>query len=115
MGQSGCNRGCGGAARVLDNLQAVSSHELIETVTDPAQGGWYEAYSPYWEIGDVCNAQQGSVVGVNGQAYVVQLQWSNQAQQYSDSINYPCSAINIIDYCASVVIDYFHAFKNIDC
>jgi hypothetical protein len=62
----------------------VSSHELIEAVTDPAVGvaatyasplSWYN--KTYGEIGDLCNAQQGTVLGTDGVNYTVQKEWSN--------------------------------------
>ena len=52
--------------------------------TDPAVGlattyapplAWYNR--TYGEIGDICNAQQGTVVGGDGATYVVQKEWSN--------------------------------------
>jgi hypothetical protein len=76
-----CAGGCGGDASTFNNLTSVSSHELIESVTDAAVGlatvvgpplAWYD--STNGEIGDICNAQQGSIAG-----YVVQTQWSNKA------------------------------------
>jgi hypothetical protein len=57
---------------------------MIETVTDPDVGiattyasplAWYN--KTYGEIGDICNAQQGSVVGTDGVTYTVQTEWSN--------------------------------------
>jgi hypothetical protein len=76
-----CAGGCGGAANEFDNETSVSSHELIEAVTDPQVGlvtgnqpeapmGWYD--SNYGEIGDICNAVQAKVG-----AYTVQREWSN--------------------------------------
>ncbi len=76
-----CAGGCGGAASEFDNETSVSSHEMIEAVTDPAVGlvtgnnpqapmGWYDAN--YGEIGDICNAVQAKVG-----AYTVQREWSN--------------------------------------
>jgi hypothetical protein len=61
----------------------VSSHELIETVTDPFVGlattyasplAWYN--KTYGEIGDICNAQQGTITA-GGVTYTVQKEWSN--------------------------------------
>ncbi len=77
------NLGCG-TDSAWDNMTAVASHELIETMTDPDGGlastyapplGWYNA--SYGEIGDLCNAQHARVVGGDGGTYVVQKQWSN--------------------------------------
>jgi hypothetical protein len=75
-----CNGGCG-ADSPEENATAVSSHEMVEAITDPAIGvappgppaapmAWYNEANG--EIGDICNAQharQGS--------FTVQLQWSN--------------------------------------
>ena len=80
---SGCDVGCGGST-AYHNMSSVASHEMIETVTDPDVGiattyasplAWYN--STYGEIGDICNAQQGSVVGTDGVTYTVQKEWSN--------------------------------------
>jgi hypothetical protein len=62
----------------------VLSHELTETITDPNVGlatiigpplGWYDASNG--EIGDICNAQQGSFVGTDAVTYVLQAEFSN--------------------------------------
>lgn len=80
---SGCATGCGGST-VFGNYTSVASHELIEMVTDPEVGlatvngpplAWYDSVNG--EIGDICNAQQGSVVGSDGVTYVVQTEFSN--------------------------------------
>ncbi len=82
---SGCDAGCG-TSTPFNNWTSVASHELIEAVTDPAVGvattyasplGWYN--KTYGEIGDICNAQQGTVT-VGGVAYTVQKEWSNSKQ-----------------------------------
>jgi hypothetical protein len=80
---SGCDVGCGGSTP-YNNTCSVSSHEMIEAVTDAAVGvaprlasplAWYNR--TYGEIGDECNAQQGTVVGTDGVTYTVQKEWSN--------------------------------------
>ena len=77
----GCAGGCGGDPVQFNNLTSVSSHELIEAVTDAAVGlatavgpplAWYD--TTYGEIGDICNGQQGTVAG-----YTVQTEYSNKA------------------------------------
>jgi hypothetical protein len=82
---SGCDRGCGGSTQ-FNNQTSVASHELIETVTDAEVGlatvlgkplAWYDPNNG--EIGDICNAQQGSIAGSDGHTYTVQKEWSNQA------------------------------------
>lgn len=81
----GCAGGCGFAPTRFENLCSVSSHELIEMITDGAVGigqtiafplAWYSPASG--EIGDICNAQQGKVVGGDGKTYTVQTEWSNK-------------------------------------
>ena len=86
MTNYGCSSGCGSSSNPLDNLSSVSSHELVEAITDPAVGlaysnnayplAWYEP--TYGEISDICNAQQASVWGANGKRVVVQRHWSNR-------------------------------------
>jgi hypothetical protein len=77
----GCATGCGNAPKALDNLTSVSSHEMIEAVTDPGVGlatiigpplAWYDPANG--EIGDICNAEQAQVG-----AHTVQKEWSNAA------------------------------------
>ncbi|KAJ3310574.1 hypothetical protein HDV04_004917 [Boothiomyces sp. JEL0838] len=81
-----CATGCGNDPLPFNNLCSVSSHELVEAVTDPAVGlatayasplAWYDPMNG--EIGDICNANQGKIVGGNGITYVVQKEWSNKA------------------------------------
>ncbi len=75
---SGCDVGCGNSTP-FNNLTSVSSHEMIETVTDADVGlatvigrplAWYDPVNG--EIGDICNGIQGSIAG-----YTVQKEWSN--------------------------------------
>jgi hypothetical protein len=81
---SGCSTGCG-ASSVFGNYTSVTSHELTEAMTDAQVGiatvigpplAWYD--STNGEIGDICNAQQGSYVA-NGTTYTIQLEFSNSA------------------------------------
>jgi len=79
---SGCDVGCGTNPSMFNNLTSVSSHELIEAVTDPEVGlasgigpptaplAWYD--ETYGEIGDICNGDSGALGG-----YLVQKEWSN--------------------------------------
>jgi Fibronectin type III domain len=68
--------GCG-AGTDAQNTEDYTSHELIETVTDPLVGlntlSWYN--DQQGEIGDICNAQEAAL----DTAYVVQKEWSNAA------------------------------------
>ncbi|KAJ3293206.1 hypothetical protein HDU76_007074 [Blyttiomyces sp. JEL0837] len=79
-----CAGGCGSSSNTFNNLCSVSSHELVEAITDAAVGvssgnaaplAWYDQTNG--EIGDICNAQEGTVVGGDGVTYSVQAQWSN--------------------------------------
>ena len=81
---SGCSTGCGGST-VFNNYTSVTSHELTEAITDADVGiattfaaplAWYDMTNG--EIGDICNAQQGSYVA-NGTTYTIQLEFSNSA------------------------------------
>src|SRR5207302_1041006 len=80
---SGCDTGCGNGTP-FGNYCSVASHELIEAVTDAEVGlattsapplAWYD--NTNGEIGDICNAQQGTVVGSDGVTYTVQAEFSN--------------------------------------
>jgi hypothetical protein len=82
---SGCDTGCGNGT-VFGNYTSVASHEMVETITDAEVGiantvgpplAWYDPNNG--EIGDICNAQQGSVVGSDGVTYTVQKEFSNNA------------------------------------
>jgi IPT/TIG domain len=77
--------GCGNSTD-LNNTTSVLSHELAETITDPQVGfasvfapplAWYDPANG--EIGDICNAQQGTFVGGDGNTYTVQQLFSNVA------------------------------------
>lgn len=81
---SGCATGCGSSS-VFGNYTSVTSHELTEAMTDADVGiattfaaplAWYDQTNG--EIGDICNAQQGSYVA-NGTTYTIQLEFSNSA------------------------------------
>jgi hypothetical protein len=83
---SGCDTGCGNAATAFGNYTSVASHEMVETITDCEVGiasvdapplAWYDDANG--EIGDICNAQQGTIVGGDGVTYTVQLEFSNTA------------------------------------
>jgi hypothetical protein len=91
---SGCSTGCG-TSTVFGNYTSVTSHELVEAMTDADVGiattfaaplGWYDQTNG--EIGDICNAQQGTYVA-NGTSYIVQLEFSNSA---NNCVNFPVVA-----------------------
>ena len=80
---SGCATGCGNST-TFGNYTSVASHELVEMMTDAEVGiapslapplAWYD--NTNGEIGDICNAQQGTVAACDGQSYVYQLEFSN--------------------------------------
>jgi N-acetylneuraminic acid mutarotase len=81
---SGCEFGCGAAATQFGNYTQVASHELVETMTDP-EVGLAQVFGPplawadlvFSEIGDICNDQNGHVVGADGVTYDVQTEFSN--------------------------------------
>ncbi len=81
-----CAGGCGTSPTQFNNLSSVSSHELIEAVTDPDNNtAWVDQTQGCGEIGDICNGKQ-CTPAVTGQtptqttcptSYVVQLEYSN--------------------------------------
>lgn len=88
---SGCSTGCG-TSSVFGNYTSVTSHELVEAMTDADVGiattfaaplAWYDQTNG--EIGDICNGQQGSYTA-NGTTYTIQLEFSNSA---NNCVNFP--------------------------
>jgi hypothetical protein len=70
---------------VVDGAINVSAHEIMETVTDPYDDGWFYIDGT-GEIGDLCNKvwgsrdrNLGSNVLLNGHPYLIQEEWSNAA------------------------------------
>jgi uncharacterized protein YjdB len=81
---SGCDVGCGTSPTTFGNQTSVASHEMTETITDCEVGlatvvgpplAWYD--TTLGEIGDICNANQGTFVGGDGVTYTIQNEWSN--------------------------------------
>ncbi|KAJ3142552.1 hypothetical protein HK101_003295, partial [Irineochytrium annulatum] len=76
-----CAGGCGTSSAMVNNLRSVSSHELVEAITDPAVGldvlSWYNDQSG--EIGDLCNGKQTTIKGTDGASYTSQQQWDDKA------------------------------------
>ena len=62
---------------------SISSHELMETVTDPQLNAWFDASGA--EIGDKCaytygaTGANGADLTINGHPYIVQEEFSNSA------------------------------------
>jgi len=88
---SGCATGCG-TSTTFGNYTSVTSHELVEAMTDAFVGiatvfapplAWYDQTNG--EIGDICNGQQGTYVA-NGTSYTIQLEFSNAA---NNCVNFP--------------------------
>jgi hypothetical protein len=88
---SGCATGCG-TSTTFGNYTSVTSHELVEAMTDAFVGiatvfapplAWYDQTNG--EIGDICNGQQGTYIA-NGTSYTIQLEFSNAA---NNCVNFP--------------------------
>jgi hypothetical protein len=80
---------------VFGNYTSVTSHELVEAMTDADVGiatvfgpplAWYDMTNG--EIGDICNGQQASYVA-NGTTYTIQLEFSNAA---NNCVTFPAGA-----------------------
>jgi hypothetical protein len=80
LSANGCELGCGPHADPVDNLLSVSSHEMVEAITDPGVGlafdyapplGWYDANNG--EISDICQIFPDAVE----RGYPMSRQWSN--------------------------------------
>jgi hypothetical protein len=95
MQTGGCSTGGCGNAGVFGNYTSVTSHELVEAMTDAFVGiattfapplAWYDMVNG--EIGDICNGQQASYTA-NGTAYTIQLEFSNAA---NNCVTFPPAA-----------------------
>ncbi len=81
MDAGGCSMGCG--PQGFQSFTDVSSHELIEAVTDPDGTGWYDDGAPSssqdncGEIGDIC-AVGGAAEGAMVAGFFVQNEWSDK-------------------------------------
>ena len=84
-GVSGCDSGQHPNGDAADAELNVSSHENIETITDPLGNAWYDASGQ--EIGDKCNFNFGTPLGgapgaeyneqIASGNYYLQMEWSN--------------------------------------
>lgn len=81
----GCQFGCGSSSSVFDSATAVSSHELIEAVTDPfPTPGDKPAYPQAWntsngsEIADLCPAS--ATVKSSTRSFVISKEWDNSTK-----------------------------------
>lgn len=92
---SGISFGCG-PGTYFQNLQSYTSHELLETTTDPQVGqatnyaaplAWYDNNTTFGydngEIADICEAANlsGTVLGTDGVNYSVSYAWSNATNE----------------------------------
>jgi hypothetical protein len=80
-GDNGCDPGSPastGHSQGLAALANVSGHELSEAVTDPRNGGWWDASGA--ENSDKCAWTYGpSLVNLGGTSWKIQGNWSNAA------------------------------------
>ena len=85
----GMSTGCGNNPTEVQNVTAVSSHELAEAITDPEVGlasalskplAWYDPNPnpAHGENGDICNGIDATTTGGDGATYTVQKIWSNR-------------------------------------
>lgn len=80
-----CQQGCGFSSGLFNSMTEITSHELMEAITDPfPTPGDKPAYPQAWnstdgqEIGDVCVAMGTSLTTPSG-SYALQQEWSNSA------------------------------------
>jgi len=72
------NLGCNGASEGLVSLANVTSHELMEAITDADISAWYDSSGQ--EIGDKCAWRFSSCVTLaGGTSWQLQEEWSNAA------------------------------------
>ena len=78
-GDGGCDPGdtSSGHSQGLAALANVSGHELSETVTDPANGGWWDASGA--ENADKCAWTFNGYRSFGGSSWKIQGNWSNKA------------------------------------
>jgi hypothetical protein len=61
----------------LTRMANVAMHEIVEAVTDPRSGGWYDA--SHQEVMDKCKGIMAYPVFINGSVWKLQGVWSNTA------------------------------------
>ncbi len=77
-GLAGCdpgNMGCNSYSQGTRALANVTSHELMESVTDPMLNAWYSSNGE--EVGDLCSWQFQSCVTLTTGSWMLQEEWSN--------------------------------------
>jgi hypothetical protein len=79
----GCDLGCAGADSYLDDVTVVTSHELVESITDPTPSNTAApAFPTAWmnssgyEIGDLCVGIMSQIKTATG-SYAVQQEYNN--------------------------------------
>ncbi len=85
-GDPGCTvDAIGSHSQGLESLANVSGHELSEMVTDPRNGGWWDASGQ--ENADKCAWVFPSTVSIGSQQWEVQGNWSNAAYNNPTAYN----------------------------
>ena len=94
--------GCGTDPVEFHDATSVLSHELVETITDPEVGvasnyapplAWYDKTNG--EIGDICNAQQGTLLGSDGVTCSVQTASQRpRTLRRSRSVGHGCAGVH---------------------
>lgn len=76
--------------RIAAAITSGLSHEQFESMSDPADDGWFNDKANDGEIGDLCyttfgpvNSRGGTVTLAHGDTYAVQEEWSNLANACS--------------------------------
>jgi MYXO-CTERM domain-containing protein len=86
-----CAGGCGPAG--FSGVCDVSSHELVEAVTDPdGNGSWVDFTSSCGEIGDICAGGANETGTIPGTSFIVQKEWSNALN--ACAVNNPAIVVN---------------------
>ncbi|MDR3606993.1 MAG: hypothetical protein P4M08_06385 [Oligoflexia bacterium] len=83
-----CAFGCGVGNNKFENQTSVTSHELVEVVTDPAvDQNTGPTYPSAWsttigeEIGDLCASENTTLTVSDGTTYLLQQAWDNASEQ----------------------------------
>lgn len=86
-GDPGCDPADTGTihSQGLEAVANVSGHELSETVTDPRDGGWWDRSGA--ENADKCAWTFSGHVTIGGEAWLIQGNWSNAANNTKSGYN----------------------------
>jgi hypothetical protein len=77
---SGCQTTGGPNGTLIDSSNSVLSHEITETITDPDPNTGWTRNSDGNEIGDICFNIRQNPMYLNANAYDIQPEYSNAAQ-----------------------------------